>query len=198
MDDSESGLLDASKEWKEKADKVLKFSETEITRGRDRQSSKSRQTAARTAEFTSAKLATSVAKLAQEVEENQKHRQEWAKTQIDDITDQTKLEIQSLEALREEQQRIFQAQLTEKNDVWEKAVLERREEAAQLRSMISHLSSAVSVARNEMKTDIDEAKRRAQESANVIRGTREKQIQQIAGLTGDVQKEQSNFEMEAK
>jgi hypothetical protein len=199
LDDSDSTLLEVSKEWKEKADQALKFSATELSRGADRQqSSKSKRMATRTAELSSTKMASSVAKLAQEVEENHQQRQEWAKTQIDDINDQAKHEIQSLDTLREQQQKLFQAQLNEKNDTWEKAVLERREEAAQLRSMISHLSSAISVARNEAKTDIDEAKRRAQESAKIIRATREKQIQQIADLTGQIQKEQSSFDLEVK
>jgi hypothetical protein len=198
LGDSDSGLLDVSSEWRDKAEKALKFSEAEISRGRDKQTSKTKQATTRGAELTSAKLTASAAKLAQEMDENHQQRQVWAKTQIDDINDQTKAEIQSLDALRQQQEQVFQAQLNDKNDEWEKVVLERREEAAQLRSHLSYLTSAISVARNEIKTDVDDAKRKAQESASVIRATREKQIRQIAELTGAIEKEQSAFEIQLK
>lgn len=191
--------MDVSREWKEKADKTLKASLAELSKGADKQElSKRRRSATRAAEFTTSKYASNMANLAQEMEENHQNRQEWTKTQINEINEQTRYEIESLDALRAQQQEIYQAQLAEKNEVWEKVVLERREEAAQLRSMISHLTSAISVARNEAKADIDEAKRRANESTKVIRATREKQIQQIADLTNAIQKEKSQFEIQAQ
>lgn len=199
MDSSNSSLMDVSREWKEKADKTLKASLAELSKGADKQElSKRRRSATRAAEFTTSKYASNMANLAQEMEENHQNRQEWTKTQINEINEQTRYEIESLDALRAQQQEIYQAQLAEKNEVWEKVVLERREEAAQLRSMISHLTSAISVARNEAKADIDEAKRRANESTKVIRATREKQIQQIADLTNAIQKEKSQFEIQAQ
>jgi hypothetical protein len=189
-------LIDLSREWNEKADQALRASAAELSQATDRQAAKTRRTATRTAELTSAKVTSTLANLAREIEENQQSRQEWARAQISDLNDQNRYEMESLEALRQQQQEIFQAQLSEKNEIWEKAVLEKREEAARLRSQISFLSSAISVARNEAKTDIDEARRRASESAKVIRGSREKQIQQIADLMSQIQKEKSAFEIE--
>jgi chromosome segregation ATPase len=198
MENSSASLLEVSREWKQKADQALKQSMAELSSAPDRQAAKTRRTATRAAELTSARMTSNLATLAREVEENQDNRQKWVKTQIDDLHDQTRYEIESMDTLRQQQQQTFQAQLTEKNEFWEKAVLERREEAAQLRSMISHLSSAISVARNEAKADIDEARRRASESAKVIRSSREKQIQQIADLTTQIQKERTAFEIEVK
>lgn len=126
----------------------------------------------------------------------QQGREEWAKTQISDINSQTKREIENLEALRSQQQELYHAQLAEKNEVWEKVVLQRREEAAQLRAMITHLSSAISVARNEAKADIDQAKRKAAESTKQIRQQREKQLQQIAELTSTLRSEKKQFEFD--
>jgi hypothetical protein len=198
LDSSSASLIDVSREWKQKADQALKQSMAELSSATDRQAAKTRRTATRTAELQSARMNSNLATLVREVEEGQETRKKWVKTQIDDIHDQTRYEIESMDSLRAQQQQAFQAQLTDKNDFWEKAVLERREEAAQLRSMISHLTSAISVARNEAKADIDEARRRASESAKVIRASREKQIQQIADLTSQLQKERTAYEIEVK
>jgi hypothetical protein len=198
FEDSSASLIDVSKEWKEKADRALVESMAELSRGTDGQAAKTRRTATRTAELTSAKVTSTLANLARELEENQQTRHEWAKTQINELNDQNRYELESLEALRQQQQQMFQAQLSEKNETWEKAVLEKREEAARLRSQISFLSSAITVARNEAKTDVDEARRRASESAKVIRASREKQIREIADLTSQIQKENASFEIEVK
>ena len=199
MDSSSSSLLDASREWKEKGEAALKASLAELSKGADRDElAKTKRSATRTAELKSVKINENIANLARTVEANQQNRAEWAKTQINEINDLTKNEIQSLDALRQQQQEIYQAQLAEKHEIWEKAVLERREEASQLRSMISHLTSAIQVAENEAKADIEEAKRRAAESAKVIRKERKKQIKQIADLTGRISKEQAQFEIEVK
>jgi hypothetical protein len=197
-DDPSGSLIDVSKEWKAKADQALVESMTELSRGTDRQAAKTRRTATRTAELTSAKLTSTLANLAREMEEDQQTRQEWAKKQITELNDQNQYELESLEALRQREQELFQAQLSEKNETWRKAVLEKREEAVRLRSQISFLSSAISVARNEAKTDIDEARRRASESAKVIRASREEHIREIADLTSQIQKEKSAFEIETK
>ncbi|OHS95118.1 hypothetical protein TRFO_38671 [Tritrichomonas foetus] len=199
MDSESSSLLDASREWREKGEAALKASLAELSRGADRDElAKTKRSATRTAELKSVKINENIANLARTVENNQQNRAEWAKTQINEINDLTKNEIQSLDALRQQQQEIYQAQLAEKHAIWEKAVLERREEVAQLKSMVSHLTSAIAVAKNEAQADIDEAKRRAAESAKVIRKERKKQIKQIADLTGQISKEQSQFELEVK
>jgi len=64
--------------------------------------------------------------------------------------------------------------------------------------MISYLTSAISVPRSEAKADVDEAKRQASESAKVIHAARERQIQQIAEVTGQLQKENAAFDVEAR
>jgi hypothetical protein len=189
-------LIDVSREWNEKAEQALRVSEAELTRGTDRQAAKTRRMSTRAAELNSAKVTSNLADLVREIEENRQSRQEWAHAQITDLNDQNRHELESLETVRQQQQAMFQVQLSEKNELWEKAVLEQREEAARLRSQISFLSSAISVARNEAKTDIDEARRHASESAKVIRRSREKQIQEIADLTSQIQKEKGAFECE--
>lgn len=199
MDSSSSSLLDASREWREKGEAALKASLAELQRGADRDElAKTKRTATRTAELKSVKMNENTANLARTVEANQQNRAEWAKTQINEINDLTKNEIQSLDALMQQQQEIYQAQLAEKHEIWDKAVLERREEAANLRNMISRLTSAISVAEDEANIDVEEARRRAAESAKIIRKERKKQIKQIADLTAQIQKEQSQYELEVK
>ena len=199
FDNSTSGLSDVSREWKEKADMALKASMAELSRGTDRyQQSRSRMTATRTAELKSAKMSTDMRNIAKAIDDNHKSRQTWVKTQINDINEQTRQEIESIDQQRQYQQELFQAQLREKNDFYEKAVLEKREEAAKLRSMVQNLSSQLSVAKNEAKTDIEEAKRRAEESASVIKASRQQQVQQTADLVAQIDKENMSYGIEVK
>lgn len=199
FDNSNSSLGDISREWKEKADVALKESLAQLSQGKDRnEQGRFRRSATRTAELKSAKMNTDMRNIAQTIDENHKSRQTWAKTQIQDINEQTKQEIESIEQQRQYQQELFQAQLREKNEYYEKAVLQKREEAARLRSMLSSLQSQVSVIKNESRTDIEEAKRRAEESAAVIKATRQKQIQQTADLVGQIDKENMSHNIAVK
>ena len=199
FDNSASGLSDVSREWKEKADNALKASMAELSRGTDRyQQSRTRLTATRAAELKSAKLNSDMKNIAKVISDNHKSRQNWVKTQLNDINEQTRQEIESIDQQRQYQQDLFQAQLREKNDFYEKAVLEKREEAAKLRSMVQNLSSQLSVAKNEAKTDLEEAKRRAEESAGVLKETRQQQVQQTADLVAQIDKENLSYGIEMK
>lgn len=190
FDNSSSSLGDVSREWKEKADLALKESHAQLSRGTDKnEQSRTRRAATRTAELKSTKMNADMKNIAKEIDENHKSRQTWAKAQIQDINEQTRQEIEAIEQQRQYQQELFQAQLHEKNQYYEKAVLEKREEAARLRSMVSNLQSQVSVIKNEAKTDIEEAKRKAEESAAIIKATRQQQIKQTADLVGEIDKE---------
>jgi hypothetical protein len=195
---SDPRLLDVSKDWKENTDQILNSSTAELARRPDRHERQRKLSATRAAELTSMKMARDIAKLAQEAEESHQHRQEWVKSRISDINQQTGQDIRSLEGRCDQEEKFFQAQLTEENGSWETAVLERKEEVAHLQSVILRLTSAISVAQEEMKADIHEAKRRAQETARVIRANREKQSQEIADLNGEIQKEQTGFEFQAR
>jgi chromosome segregation ATPase len=123
-----------------------------------------------------------------------KQRQAWAKSQIIDIDTSARTELESLEALRGQQQEIYQEQLAEKNDVWVKLIAQRREEAAQLRSMISSLSAAISSARLQAKNEIDGAKRRASASTKSLRAQHLKQLDQIATIQQTIQAERRQYE----
>ncbi|EAX89397.1 hypothetical protein TVAG_145050 [Trichomonas vaginalis G3] len=193
MDTSDSSIIDLSKEWKMKADETIKATIEEINKGTENysQTQQLRSDVAQIQQQTTKHQAT-LAAAAQEGEENEKDRQEWAKNQISELNDQTKQELESIEALRAKQQAYYQSQLAGKNKIWEKCLQERREEASRLRAMIEQLNSDINVARNEAKSDIEAAKKRAKESAKIIRANREKQIQTIADLTNQIQKERNS------
>lgn len=184
-----------SREWKQKAEETIKATIDELNRGSDNLSqSQMKRSAVQQVQQQTSKHQATLAAAAQEGEDNENDRQEWAKTQINEINEQTKAELESIESLRAKQQAYYQSQLASKNEVWDRCLLERREEANRLRAMIQTLNSDINVAKNEAKADIDEAKRRAKESAKIIRANREKQIQQIAELTAAIQKEKNTFE----
>ena len=199
MDSSSSSLIDASREWKEKGDFALKTTLAEIQRGTERDElAKSKRTATREAELKSVKYNENIANLAKAAEINDNNRAEWLKTQISDINERTRNEIQSIDAMRQQQQEIYQAQLEEKYALWDNAVLQKQEEANSLKAMIARLNSEIKVAKNEAEEDVNEAKRRAAESAKIIRAERKRQIKQIADLTAQISKENAQFEIESK
>jgi len=195
FDSSNSSLFDVSNEWKQKADETIRNTLAEINKQTRNPNKKS--TMQQFHESTM-KHKSNLANTAKEIDESDKNRQEWAKQQINDINEQTKMELESLEAFRSQQQQVYQAMLSEKNEIWENAILSKREEASQLEMMISKLYSEINIAKNESKADIEEAKRKAKESAQIIRNNRERQIQQIADLTSQIQQMKSTHENELK
>lgn len=182
-DSSTSSVWEASNEWKAKADEALQATMTEL----------SRKTAP-VRRIEPSTVATTFAP-SKSTEDEAKQRQQWAKTQISDINNTARNELESLEALRGQQQEVYEREVAEKNEVWEKLVLQRKEEAAELRSMIANLSAAISTARNQAKLDIDEAKRKAAGSTQTLREQREKQLQQIAELTQTLETDRKQFEI---
>ena len=190
-----SSLFDMSREWKQKAEETIKATIDELNKGNDNYSqSQMKRSAVQQVQQKTTKHAADIAAAAQEGEENENDRQEWAKTQINEINEQTKAELESIEQLRLKQQKYYESQLAAKEEAWDRALMERREEVNKLRTMIQTLNSDINLARSEAKADIDEAKKRAKESAKIIRANREKQIQQIAELTSAIQKEKNTFE----
>ena len=195
MDSSNSSLFDMSREWKQKAEETIKATIDELNKGNDNYSqSQMKRSAVQQVQQKTTKHQADIAAAAQEGEENENDRQEWAKTQINEINEQTKAELESIEQLRLKQQKYYESQLAAKEEAWDRALMERREEVNKLRTMIQTLNSDINLARSEAKADIDEAKKRAKESAKIIRANREKQIQQIAELTSAIQKEKNTFE----
>lgn len=195
FDSSSSSLGDASREWRIKADETIRATLAELRKGEEANvQSQIRRSNIQQYQTQTNQHQLALAQTVQQGEENEKDRQEWAKNQITELNEQTKLELESIEALRARQQTHYQQQLQEKNEVWEKMILEKRAEATRLRNMITALNSEINVARSEAKADIDEAKRRAKESAKMIRANREKQIQQIAELTQAIQREKQSFD----
>ena len=182
MFDSHSSLLDASNEWKEKAEEALRATMAELSR----KSTQRKPRPSGIATTFTPPPAPSEAAL----------RQQWAKTQIQDINATTKTEMASLDALRGKQQEAYERQIAEKNEVWEKLVLQRREEAAELRSILSGLASALSTAQNQAKYDIEEAERRASESGETLREQCDQHVQQIGELTKTLESERKAFDIE--
>jgi chromosome segregation ATPase len=123
-----------------------------------------------------------------------KQRQEWAKSQIVDINSSARTELESLDVLRSQQQENYKEQVAEKHDVWVRLIAQRREEAAELRSMISSLSAAISSARLEAKNEIDGAKRKASASTKTTQLQWRKQLEQIAALEQTIEAEKRQYE----
>ncbi|EAX94497.1 hypothetical protein TVAG_241830 [Trichomonas vaginalis G3] len=175
-----------------KADETIKATMEEINRGSENFSqTQQKRSMINQIQQQTTKHQASLAAAAKEGEENEIDRQEWAKTQINELNDQTRNELESIETLRAKQQAYYQSQLESKNEIWENCLQERREEAQRLRAMIEQLNSDINVARGEAKSDIEAAKKRAKELAQIIRANREKQIQKIADLTAQIQKERN-------
>lgn len=203
LDSSSSSMWDASSEIKEKANEAILSTWQDLERDEAKQKEQYQQiqvsqTLASSKQTTSPNTNSVFTIPEPDAEELQQRRQKWAKTQINEINDQAKNELESLDALRTQQQEIYQEQLAEKNELWERVVLQRREEAAELRSMISRLTTAIANARNESKTEIQQAKRKAAESLKTVRIQREKQLKAISDLTNTLNKEKIQFENELK
>jgi chromosome segregation ATPase len=127
-------------------------------------------------------------------EPDHKRTQEWAETKITDINTSALTELASLDALRSEQQEVYKEQLSEKNEVWVKLVDQRREEAAQLRSMIFGLSVAISGARLQAKDEIESARRNAFAGTKRLRAQSQKLAEQITVLEQTINAERRQYE----
>jgi chromosome segregation ATPase len=170
-----ASVLEDSSAWQAKRDEAMKSALAELSRNPDRSSLPS-------------------SRVHRMESHDFEQRQQWANSQITIINSSTRSELAALEAMRSQQQEVFQEQLAEKNEQCKKLVLQRREEAAQLRSMISSLSAAISSARNQAKMQADEARRRASASTKRLRTQRRRQREQIAALRRTLDRERRQFE----
>lgn len=199
MNDNDSSDMDLSIEWNEKVEQFLKATNEEIQKGAEReQLARTKKNAAQTAKYNATKYNKSIVNTAKEIDDNNQYLEDWIKLYTNEVNEITKNEVQSIETLKQRQQEIFQELLAEKNDQWEKEVLQRREEANQLKDMISHLNSLISIAKNEAKTDIEEAQKNAAMKAEAIRKARRRETQKIAELTAEIEKENASFELAVK
>jgi len=106
LDDSNSSLVDVSREWRDKAEATPKISMAELAPGTGRGDAwRTRRVAVRDAELKSVRLTSTMATLARDVEKGQKTWEAWVITQIGDLHDHARLEIESLDALRQRQQK---------------------------------------------------------------------------------------------
>ena len=130
------------------------------------------------------------------VEDEAELRHQWAKSQIEDINSNTQSEIESLDELRLQQKELYQRQIEEKSAIWERLVSQRKDEAAELRSMIANLTYAISSARNEAKSEIDEAKRQAAQKTERMREQHKQQLQEIGELRKTLAIERKQFDFD--
>jgi hypothetical protein len=128
-------------------------------------------------------------------DENVKPRRTHAVAEIAEIEALGRSELDHLASIPAQQQ-LFQAQIAQKNDIWERLVRERREEAAGLAAIATRLSAEVAGARSRAKSDTDDAKRRAAESTRAIRVRREQQLRLLVELTKNVETDRQQFEAE--
>ena len=196
LDSSNSSLFDATKEWKEKADDALQASLARLLANTERESRDISQKTSISRLLAQTKRGPSQSEVNKQKELEEKHQKQWTRTQIQEINFQAEKEMANLTQLKAQQQAVFQNQINEKNDIWDKVLIARRAEAAKLRMMISKLSNEIAKARNEAKSAIDVAKKQENENLRVIRQNREKLIRQITDLTNEIQKEKIMFESE--
>lgn len=193
---NESSDNDLSYEINERVDDYLKRIDNELLRGAEQEElAKTKRIAAQSARQEVSRVNQNILSSANNTNNRNQYLDDWIKTYTDEVNDLTKNELQSLDILIQNQNEIFQAQLAEKNDIWDKEILQRREEAAQLRNMITHLQSLISISKNEANTDIEEAQKRAAKSIQESRKYIRKQIQQITDLTAAIEKENTNFDL---
>jgi hypothetical protein len=126
-------------------------------------------------------------------DENVKPRRRHAVAEIAEIEALGRSELDRLASIPAQQQQLFPAQ---KNDIWERLVRERREEAAGLAAIATRLSAEVAGARSRAKSDTDDAKRRAAESTRAIRVRRKQQLRLLEELTKNVETDRQQFEAE--
>ena len=196
LDSSNSSLFDATREWKEKADDALQASLARLLANTEKESRNISQAHSISRLLAQTKRGPSQSEVNKQIELEEKHQKQWTRTQIQEINFQAEKEMANLTQLKAQQQAVFQNQINEKNDIWDKVLIARRAEAAKLRMMISKLSNEIAKARNEAKSAIDLAKKQENENLRVIRQNREKLIRQITDLTNEIQKEKIMFESE--
>lgn len=130
------------------------------------------------------------------VEDEAELRHQWAKSQIEDINENTKTEMEALDELRFQQKELYQRQVEEKTAIWERLVSQRKDEAAELRSMIANLTYAISAARDEAKSEIDEARRKAALKTERMREQHKQQIQELGQLRKTLAIERKTFDFD--
>jgi chromosome segregation ATPase len=121
-------------------------------------------------------------------------RRQWASSQIAIINRSTRNELAALDEVRRRQQEVYHERLSEKNELCQRSVEDRRAEAAELRSMISGLCAAISLARLQAKSQVDAARRRASADTKQLREQRQRQQERIAALTRTLDSERGQFE----
>lgn len=143
MSESESSSIwELSNEWQTKADDVLRSTVAELSRRPQPRGP-----------------SPTVPVLRQSAPEEEVDARPTA-SDLAEIDDAGRRELADLASIPAQQQQLFEAQIAQKNDIWERLVRERREEASGLAAIAARLGADVAGARSRAKSDADEAKRR--------------------------------------
>jgi hypothetical protein len=181
-DSSSSSIWEFTNSWQNKAEESLRITADELSRPKV---SPRHRTAK--VDPTQTKLVT-----------DDKSLQTLPKAQITETTVSVSEELSFLETLRGQQQSLFEEQLIDKKEFWERTVLERRQEVITLRSVIDRLSLEIGLERTKWKKDISEAKDRSRESELRMRQRREEQLQTLTDLTVTLENDRQEFAVELK
>lgn len=120
--------------------------------------------------------------------------QAWADSQISEINDTARDELESLEAMRDQQHDFYRRKAAEQTDAWERLIVQRKEEAAELREMISNLSAAIASARSKAKEGVSNAQRAAMENTKSLQRQKVAQMKEMEALQLTLETERAQFE----
>ena len=194
MLDSSSDISNVSREWKMKAEQTLRLTNAELDASNSFERTNLRKQKAATDFIRSAQQTrNTMAMIEREIEDNYHLGVLQTKSQIESINEQVQREKDTIDLLQAQHQEAFQKEISEKNEIWEQTIIQAREDEAKYQTMVSQLTSAISIARNEAQTDIQEAKRKAEICAKQIRQTREEQIIEISRLTDEINAERARY-----
>ena len=122
---SNSSLLDISKEWKQKAEETLKATLEELSK-ENKFSNNLKKTKIEEIQNQNSKFQNTLLRTTKEIEIKDNDRRQWASKQITDIHEKTKKELESIEKFRKQQYEIYQTQLEEKTEIWDKLLIDKR------------------------------------------------------------------------
>jgi len=191
LDSSNSSLFDATKEWKDKAEDALRNSLANMS-----------SILFQNNDFKQideiSKDTENITLIANEKKIINDNIREKIENLVLDINGEAQKEIKSLNFYKDHQMKLFQTQIDGKNNDMESILVSRREEAARLRGMISHLTKEISIQRNNAKSEVDRIKRLENSSLRDIRIQRERLIHHVTELSNQLIRERLMFDRETK
>lgn len=139
---------------------------------------------------------TLINNLEEEINEVRKEEKKFAKTQIQNLNENTFHEKVALDHIQEQINQEYDKEITENNIAWEKAIFQAHEEEEKYRSLIDKLNMEITVAKGGYKSDFSKAQKRASEFSKQIQDIKQQQINELSCLTDEIKSENTKYLIE--